>query len=239
MVGIWIFKNIIWQNMWIMQDDFQYDLNVTNVKCVMSPAQPSATLPHPPSFQVGIVGHGQGWNHFGWPVQLPSNQTNQKANNQKEKNIKQKTPKTIQFHFWKDCICKICESCKMIFNMIWMSQMWCPLSSPLPPPPWVFQVGIVGHGWNHFGWPVQLPSNQTNQKANNQCQPVKSPKRKKKISNKKNQKQCNFIFWKTRKWNASEVGYVNRCFFVASPKINTKTKNKCSTTPKSQISKVD
>ena len=45
MVGIWIFKNIIWQNMWIMQDDFQYDLNVTNVKFVMSPAQPSATPP--------------------------------------------------------------------------------------------------------------------------------------------------------------------------------------------------
>ena len=42
MVGIWIFKNIIWQNMWIMQDDFQYDLNVTNV---MSPVQPSATPP--------------------------------------------------------------------------------------------------------------------------------------------------------------------------------------------------
>ena len=142
MVGIWIFKNIIWQNMWIMQDDFQYDLNVTNVKFVMSPAQPSATLPHPPSFQVGIVGHGQGWNHFGWPVQLPSNQTNQKANNQKEKNIKQKTPKTIQFHFWKDCICKICESCKMIFNMIWMSQMWCPLSSPLPPPPEFSKLGL-------------------------------------------------------------------------------------------------
>ena len=34
-----------------MQDDFQYDLNVTNVKFVMSPAQPSAT---PRVFKLGL-----------------------------------------------------------------------------------------------------------------------------------------------------------------------------------------